>query len=464
MLNDTTRLLGLTGLAVVRVDDAPHDGPVVHLITTDEQARTCPGCAARATRMKEWVTTSPRDLPAAGRRVDLRWCKRRWHCDQPGCARKTFTEAVDEVPARARLTDRLRQAAGAAVADGGRTIVQSARDHGLSWPIVSAAFTAHATTVLPDQPTPVTVLGIDEIRRGRPQWTWNDRMTVQIRGRRGRKGNREWELRNRLTCSAARMHAHHLDPMVNDLRALPAEIGQPILAAWNAKEDLLDLLALARTHPDRAAIWTRLSRFYKRCGASGLPELERLASTVSVWWPEILAFIDTGITNDRRGRADLRRQLDSIDDLVVGVQVEPGGSGDDFLVPHRQDIEILIGVGQAIGRARDRGEVGEYLVAVGPHALLGHRRLSVPPVEQGLLGIVDQILHAVEGAGNEPIAGDGPLHGVIKDGLAKLTEVFYCCVQRIAHGLEVGFFDFRVRHRIPLISRLIIPYLNSAKM
>jgi transposase len=54
---------------------------------------------------------------------------------------------------------------------------------------------------------------------------------------------------------------------------------------------------LARTHPDRAAIWTRLSRFYERCGASGLPELERLASTVSVWWPEILAFIQTGITN-----------------------------------------------------------------------------------------------------------------------------------------------------------------------
>jgi transposase len=69
------------------------------------------------------------------------------------------------------------------------------------------------------------------------------------------------------------------------------------LVAWNAKEDLLDLLALARTHPDRAAIWTRLSRFYERCGASGLPELERLANTVSAWWPEILTFIHTGITN-----------------------------------------------------------------------------------------------------------------------------------------------------------------------
>jgi transposase len=393
MHNDTTRLLGLTGLAVVRVDDAPQDGPVVHLITADEQARTCPECEVRATRMKEWVTTRPRDLPVAGRRVDLWWRKRRWHCDQPGCGRKTFTEAVDEVPARARLTDRLRRAAGAAVADAGRTIVQSARDHGLSWPVVLAAFTRHAAAVLPDTLEPVTVLGIDEIRRGRPQWTWNDdrqcweitvdrwhvgfvdlaggqgllgqvegrtstvvkdwleqrdedwrqgvrfvaidmctifksairdalpqarlvvdhfhlvqlanqaltevrrRVTVQVRSRQGRKSNREWELRNRLTRSAARMQATHLDPMIDDLHALPTGIGMPILAAWNAKEDLLDLLALARTHPDRAVIWARLSRFYERCGASGLPELERLAGTVSVWWPEILAFIQTGITN-----------------------------------------------------------------------------------------------------------------------------------------------------------------------
>src|SRR4051794_33594013 len=143
MVNDTTRLLGLAGLVVVRVDAGAHDVPVVHLVTADEQARACPGCGVRAGRIKEWVTTRPRDLPVAGRPVDLRWRKRRWHCDQQGCARTTFTEAIEEVPARARVTGRLRRAAGAAVADGGRTIVQSARDHGVSWPVVSAAFTAH---------------------------------------------------------------------------------------------------------------------------------------------------------------------------------------------------------------------------------------------------------------------------------------------------------------------------------
>lgn len=39
------------------------------------------------------------------------------------------------------------------------------------------------------------------------------RVSVQARGRRGRKGDREWELRNRLTRSAARTHGRHLDPI-----------------------------------------------------------------------------------------------------------------------------------------------------------------------------------------------------------------------------------------------------------
>ncbi|GIJ29004.1 hypothetical protein Vqi01_41660 [Micromonospora qiuiae] len=134
-------------------------------------ARCCPQCGIRAVRVKGWVLTRPRDLPVAGRTIRLRWRKRRWHCDQPGCPRATFTEQVPQVPARARITVRLRQAAGAAVADGNCTIVQTARDLGVSWPVVAAAFTAHASTVLPAEPEPVTVLGIDEVRRGKPCWS-----------------------------------------------------------------------------------------------------------------------------------------------------------------------------------------------------------------------------------------------------------------------------------------------------
>lgn len=44
----------------------------------------------------------------------------------------------------------------------------------MSWPIVAAAFTDHATAVLPAQPQPVAVLGIDEIRRGRQRWAFDE--------------------------------------------------------------------------------------------------------------------------------------------------------------------------------------------------------------------------------------------------------------------------------------------------
>jgi transposase len=148
MVNDTTRLLGLEGLAVVAVEDGLVGAAVVYLETSDERARACPECGVVAVRVKEWVTTRPRDLPVAGRATGLRWRKRRWICGVATCSRTTFTECVDQVPAGCRVTTRLRQAAGTAVAEGGRTIVQSARDHGLSWPTTHQAFTECVDPVL----------------------------------------------------------------------------------------------------------------------------------------------------------------------------------------------------------------------------------------------------------------------------------------------------------------------------
>ena len=58
-----------------------------------------------------------------------------------------------------------------------------------------------------------------------------------------------------------------------------------------------DLKALHGTHPERAWISALPARFYESATASGLPERERLANTVSAWWPQILAAITTGVTN-----------------------------------------------------------------------------------------------------------------------------------------------------------------------
>jgi transposase len=396
LVNDTTLLFGLEGVQVAHVSLDEDENPVLALVTGFEQARCCPDCGVRSRHPHSWVSTRPRDLPVAGRRTVLTWTKRRWRCRNAACERATFTESVPQIPPRARLTGRARASIGAAVADRGRTVVQAARDHEVSWPIAQAAFAAHAHLALPAATPQVARLGIDEIRRGKArfrlvpgeggddrwqvvadQWhvgmvdldggagllgqvegrtatavsawiaaqkpAWRAavqvvaidmctvfkaavrtslphatlvvdrfhvaqlantaltevrrRVTVQARGRRGRKGNREWELRNRLTRSGARMHAKHLDPMIDDLRALPTKIGIPILKAWNVKEDLMDLLALHGTYPNRPEISALLIRFYENAAASGLPEMQRLAGTVSTWWPEILAAITTGVTN-----------------------------------------------------------------------------------------------------------------------------------------------------------------------
>jgi hypothetical protein len=77
---------------------------------------------------------------------------------------------VPQIPPRTRLTGRLRSAVGAAVADGGRTVIQSARDHEVSWPTAHASFARHAASALPAETPPTEHLGIDEIRRGKPRF------------------------------------------------------------------------------------------------------------------------------------------------------------------------------------------------------------------------------------------------------------------------------------------------------
>lgn len=168
--SDATLLFGMDGVEVTAVRRDTDGVRVVRVVTADEAARVCPDCSVAATRSKGVVLTRPRDVEHGGGRVRVEWVKRRWACREPGCARMSFTEAIAEVPARMRTTGRLRGAAGRAVADGGRTVIQSGRDHGLSWPVVHREFQAYAQRVLPAEPEPSEVIGVDEVRRGKQTW------------------------------------------------------------------------------------------------------------------------------------------------------------------------------------------------------------------------------------------------------------------------------------------------------
>jgi transposase len=392
LINDTTLLLDLEGLAVDRVERLADGSRLVHLITDEETARACPTCGVFATVPKGWATTRPRDLPYGQRPVHLIWRKRRWYCREAACPRASFTESVAQVPPGAQITTRLRQTAGDHVRDHGHTVIQAGRQLGLSWPTVMAAFCTQAQPLAEAEPAPVTVLGIDETRRGRPRWekdqlsgvwkltvdrwhvgfvdigggqgllgqvegrtsavvcdwlgdrspAWRasvryvaidmctifksavttmlphatlvvdhfhvvqlankvitevrQRTTYTTRRRRGRKGDGEWEIRRLLGRSREDLSPRQFAKLWNTL----VDLGRPgveILTAWIAKEELRALLALARTRPARTMIAHRLARFYTWCANSGIAEVERLAATIETWWPQIEAFIHTGITN-----------------------------------------------------------------------------------------------------------------------------------------------------------------------
>ena len=126
----------------------------------------------------------------------------------------------------------------------GCTVAQSARDHGLSWPTVAAAFAVVAAVVLPDEPPLTGLLGIDETRRGRARYRTDPDTGQRV-------------------CTAQRWHT----------------------GSWPAP---------APNHHQKRH---RPAVFHTWCAANEIPELHRLASTAEQWWPEVLAFIDTGITN-----------------------------------------------------------------------------------------------------------------------------------------------------------------------
>jgi transposase len=170
LVNDTTLLLDLDGVSVARGERLADGGRRVHLVTADETARACPACGVFATRVKGSAVTRPRDLPYGESGLEFRWHKRRWWCREAGCPRRSFTEQIPQIPAGARLTARLRGAAGCRIRDAGSTVIQAARDLDLSWPTVMEAFRTQARDVT-EAPLPqVTVLGIDETRRGRSSW------------------------------------------------------------------------------------------------------------------------------------------------------------------------------------------------------------------------------------------------------------------------------------------------------
>jgi transposase len=171
VFQDTASVLfGVEGLQVTDAQALPDGTLEVWAVTGDPAAAACPDCGTVSARRHDTVLARPRDVRRGPDLVAVCWVKHRWKCKAPGCARKTFTERVPQVPPRCRLTARLREQAGTEVAGRGITPAEAARHAGISWPVAHKAFAAAADPVLDQAPSPVAHLGIDEHRRGRPRW------------------------------------------------------------------------------------------------------------------------------------------------------------------------------------------------------------------------------------------------------------------------------------------------------
>ncbi len=121
------------------------------------------------------------------------------------------------------------------------------------------------------------------------------RVTRQVLGRRGTARDPAWANRRRLLRARERLTQQQFTKMWDEI--LAQEATGELLAAWIAKEELRYLLALARTHAPPSEVSSRLFAFYDWCARADVPEVTTLAKTTEAWWPQILAFIDTGITN-----------------------------------------------------------------------------------------------------------------------------------------------------------------------
>ena len=117
------------------------------------------------------------------------------------------------------------------------------------------------------------------------------RVAREQHGRRGRRADPAWAHRRLLLRAGDRLSLPARSRLLEVLRRDDPtnEIG----AAWGVKELLRQLLAAS----DRSTISNRLHRFHQAVLAAELPEATRLAQTVDAWWPEILGFLETRITN-----------------------------------------------------------------------------------------------------------------------------------------------------------------------
>ncbi|MGW9552747.1 helix-turn-helix domain-containing protein, partial [Citricoccus zhacaiensis] len=132
-------VFNLAGYTVHDAVDRPLGGRRV-VVAADATEEACPECGVLSWRVHQRVRQSVKDIPVGGTCLQVVVVvKPRFVCAETACPRRTFTQATEQLPARARCTTRLKEAVVAAVLDSGRATAEVAADHGVAWGTVNTA-------------------------------------------------------------------------------------------------------------------------------------------------------------------------------------------------------------------------------------------------------------------------------------------------------------------------------------
>jgi hypothetical protein len=107
----------------------------------------------------------------------------------------------------------------------------------------------------------------------------------------------EWINRRRLLRAAERLTDEQRTRLFEQLTS--ADPNGDIAAAWIAKELLRDVLACTARGGLRYEITAALYAFYVFCAACSVPEIGKLAETISAWQEPMILAIETGLFNAR---------------------------------------------------------------------------------------------------------------------------------------------------------------------
>ncbi len=168
MSDRPTLLFAMPGFRVLDVTLEPGGGRRVLVESVAEQGG-CPSCGVLSGFIKDRPMSRVKDLPHGPVPLVVWVRKRRFACVEVLCGRRSFTETSAQLPARARVTTRLKVKVCAAVTTTSRAVSEVAKDHGIAWWTGHRILVRAAADVL-GQAAPTSMIGIDETRARSVRW------------------------------------------------------------------------------------------------------------------------------------------------------------------------------------------------------------------------------------------------------------------------------------------------------